>query len=347
MENGEKVKQITNYSLEELQHILVDQGFKKFNATQIYEWIYQKKVTQFSEMTNLSNTLQNYLQQAFLLSDLPILVHQQSKDGTNKFLLTLQDDFSIETVLMKHDYGYSLCVTSQVGCNMGCSFCASGLKKKTRDLETFELVSQVLTVERKLNIKITHIVVMGTGEPFDNYDNVIKFVKIINHDKGLAIGQRHITISTCGIVPKIYQYAEEPIRSNLAISLHAPNDEVRSKIMFINRKYPIKEIIDACKYYFDKTSRRITFEYILLSGVNDFLEQADELSNLLRGLNAYVNLIPYNHVNEFVYERTDMKRAMAFYDRLMKRGINATLRKEQGADIDAACGQLRMKTDSF
>jgi 23S rRNA (adenine2503-C2)-methyltransferase len=277
---------------------------------------------------------------------LTLKTQQQSQDGTQKFLFELYDGHAIETVMMLQDYGVSLCVTSQVGCNMGCSFCASGLKYKNRNLTTGELVNQVVSAERLTGQKVTHIVVMGTGEPFDNYDNVIKFIKIVNDSKGLQIGQRHITVSTCGIVPRIYQYADEPIRSNLAISLHAPNDELRTKLMKINKKYPLQDIIEACKVYFEKTSRRITFEYILLSGVNDSIELADQLSDLIRGLNAYVNLIPYNYVKEFEYERTDMKRAMQFYDRLIKRGINAILRKEQGGDIDAACGQLRMKSES-
>ena len=333
------------FTIEELSTILVENGFKKFNATQLYEWVYTKSVFDFSLMTNISKDLKNYMSENFELEDLKLKTMQQSQDGTQKFLFELVDGFAIESVLMLQDYGVSLCVTSQVGCNMGCSFCASGLKYKSRNLSTAELVMQVITAEKLSGQKITHIVVMGTGEPFDNYDNVIKFVKIVNDPKGLQIGQRHITVSTCGIVPRIYNYADEPIRSNLAISLHAPNDELRTKLMKINKKYPLDDIIEACRIYFEKTSRRITFEYILLSGVNDSIELADQLSDLIRGLNAYVNLIPYNYVKEFGYERTDMRRAMLFYDRLIKRGINAILRKEQGADIDAACGQLRMKSE--
>jgi len=228
---------------------------------------------------------------------------------------------------------------------MGCSFCASGLKKKRRNLTIGELVGQIIVVNKALMIDITHVVVMGTGEPFDNYDNVIKFVRVINENKGLAIGQRHITISTAGIVPMIYKYALEPIRSNLAISLHASNDELRNKLMPINKSYPLKKLIEACSYYFEKTSRRVTFEYILLNGINDSQDLADELSDLLRGLNCYVNIIPYNQVDEFEYQATSLDRASKFMDRLMKRGINATMRKEQGGDISAACGQLRLKSD--
>jgi 23S rRNA (adenine2503-C2)-methyltransferase len=333
------------FTLGELGEFLIANDYKKFNATQIFDWMYVKKARTFEEMSNLSKDLRAFLSVACAIDLLAVKQHQQSADGTHKFLFGLHDGYAIESVLMTQDYGMSLCVSSQVGCNMGCSFCASGLKKKNRDLTSDELVAQVMTVEKECGIKVTHLVVMGTGEPFDNYDNVIRFIQIVNDAKGLAIGQRHMTVSTCGIVPKILAYAEEPVRSNLAISLHAPNDELRTKIMKINKKYSLDEIIDACKIYFEKTSRRITFEYLLLNGVNDSLAMADQLSDLIRGLNAYVNLIPYNHVSEFSYERTDMNRAMQFYDRLIKRGIAATLRKEQGGDIDAACGQLRLKSE--
>lgn len=334
-----------DFTVDDLASILVEKGFKKFNATQLFEWVYTKSVFDFNLMSNISKELKNFMIEVFTLEDLKVKTTQQSQDGTQKFLFELQDEFAVESVLMLQDYGVSLCVTSQVGCNMGCSFCASGLKYKNRNLTAGEMVQQVITAEKISGQKVTHLVVMGTGEPFDNYDNVIKFIKVINDPKGLQIGQRHITVSTCGIVPRIYDYANEPIRSNLAISLHAPNDELRTKLMKINKKYPLDDIIEACRVYFEKTSRRITFEYILLSGVNDSVELADQLSDLIRGLNAYVNLIPYNYVKEFGYERTDMKRAMQFYDRLTKRGINVILRKEQGGDIDAACGQLRMKSE--
>jgi 23S rRNA (adenine2503-C2)-methyltransferase len=340
-----KVINLYGFTLGELQEFLAVNDYKKFNATQIFDWMYVKKARSFQEMSNLSKELRAFLDSACSIALLDVKQHQTSADGTHKFLFGLHDGYAIESVLMAQDYGMSLCVTSQVGCNMGCSFCASGLKKKNRDLTTDEIVNQVLTVENVCAIKVTHLVVMGTGEPFDNYDNVIRFVKIVNDDKGLAIGQRHITVSTCGIVPKILAYADEPLRTNLAVSLHAASDDLRTRLMKINKKYPLSDIIEACKTYFEKTSRRITFEYLLLSGVNDSLSQADELSDLIRGLNAYVNLIPYNRVAEFSYERTDMSKAMAFYDRLIKRGIAATLRKEQGGDIDAACGQLRLKAE--
>ncbi|MBU0997108.1 MAG: 23S rRNA (adenine(2503)-C(2))-methyltransferase RlmN [Firmicutes bacterium] len=338
-------KNLLDYSLEKLGSELASSGFKKFNATQIFEWVYQKRILDFEQMTNLSKTLKEYLVKNFSVHLLNEITRQTSVDGTTKFLFSLDDLHSIETVLMTHDYGLSLCVTSQVGCNMGCTFCASGLKKRVRNLSVGELVSQIVSVEHLLGVKITHIVVMGTGEPFDNYDNVIDFIRVINENKGLAIGQRHITVSTCGIVPRIYQYAKEPIRSNLAISLHAPNDDLRNQLMPINKRYPLRDIMKACEVYFEETSRRITFEYILLKGENDDIKHADELSDLLRGLNAYVNLIPYNVVNEFSHQKTEISRAMAFYDRLTKRGIVATLRKEQGSDINAACGQLRLNSE--
>jgi len=336
-------KQLMNYTLSGLKNEIEALGQKKFVADQLFDWIYVKRELDPSKMTNLSKSMQIFLSENFEWHLLDEIFRQVSADSTTKFLFRLRDGFAIETVLMNQDYGLSLCVTSQVGCNMGCTFCASGLKKKNRNLEVHELVSQIVTVEHLLGVKITHVVVMGTGEPFDNYDNVIQFIRVINENKGLAIGQRHITVSTCGIVPRILQYAEEPIRSNLAISLHAPNDELRSKLMPINKAYPLTQIIAACETYFEKTSRRITFEYILLQGENDTLEHADQLSDLLRGLNAYVNLIPYNEVKEFSHHKTEISRAQAFFDRLTKRGILATLRREQGGDIDAACGQLRMK----
>jgi len=297
-------------------------------------------------MTNISKSLREELKQIMEIKNLEVHSVQKSSDGTIKFLFKLEDGSLIETVLMTYNYGKSVCVTSQVGCNMGCNFCASGLIKKARDLEVFELVSQITTVEKYLGVRISHVVVMGTGEPFDNYNNVMDFIRIINYKHGLQIGSRHITVSTCGIIPKIYEYAKETIRTNLAISLHASNDKLRNSIMPINKSYPLKDLIKACKDYYEITKRRITFEYILLKDVNDSVEQANELSDLIRGINAYVNLISYNPVKEFQYEKTDNSRASRFYSQLIKRGINATLRREQGSDIDAACGQLRYKKEN-
>lgn len=334
---------IYGLTLEQLKQHFIEKGQKPFRATQIYEWLYRFQVRTFDEMTNIKKEFIDELKQNFNLNLLKIVDHQTSQDGTHKYLLRLNDGNLIETVLMTHEYGKSICVTTQVGCNMGCSFCASGLKKKLRNLETFEIVLQLLTVMKDLDIRISHVVVMGIGEPFDNYDNVMNFLQIINEPHGLEIGARHISVSTCGLVPKIYEYQNEPLQSNLAISLHAPNDEIRNQIMKINKTYPVKELVAAIKNYISATNRRVTIEYILIDGLNDSVENAHELSNLLRGLNVYINLIPYNEVKEQPFKRSQAVAMNRFYDTLKKRGMNVTLRREQGLDIDAACGQLRSK----
>ena len=321
----------------------MEHGFKKFNARQVFEWVYKKQVVDFSKMTNLSKSLRAFLEKEMSVSSFKDSFVQSASDGTKKFLFTLQDDNIIETVLMNHNYGYSVCVTTQLGCNIGCTFCASGLQKKKRDLTASEIVGQILEVQRQINERVSHVVVMGIGEPFDNYEETMRFIDIINNPYGLEIGARHITVSTSGIVPKIKEFAHQDKQVNLAISLHAPNDQLRSKLMRINNTYSISELIDAVTYYIDQTNRRVTFEYILLDKVNDELDHADELSDLLRGINCYVNLIRYNKVDEFSYEGSNEVRANAFHQRLLKRGITATLRKEKGGDIDAACGQLRSK----
>ena len=337
------MRNIFDYKIKELQVELVKNGYKKFNARQIYEWLYKKRVFNFNEMSNLSKKLREYLSLNYDFSDLNVSSHQVSVDGTEKFLFELADGNLIETVLMRHNYGNSVCVTTQLGCNIGCTFCASGLQKKKRDLEAYEIVLQVLKVANITKERVSHVVVMGIGEPFDNYDNTMKFIDIINNPYGLEIGARHITVSTSGIVPKIKQFSDEDKQVNLAISLHASNDNVRSRIMKINNTYPIREVIGSAREYVEKTNRRITFEYILLAGVNDEMSHADELSDLLRGLNCYVNLIRYNPVKEFLYVGTHEEKAKRFHERLLRRGITATLRKEKGGDIDAACGQLRSK----
>ncbi len=334
------------FTNEKLKEYLIEKGHKPFGADQLFKWVYEQKITDFDKMSNVSKNLREELKETVEIKDLDIHTVQESSDGTVKYLFKLHDGSLIETVLMTYDYGKSICVTSQVGCSMNCSFCASGLIKKVRNLSISELVGQVMSVERHQSIRISNVVVMGTGEPFDNYQNVIDFIKVINHKHGLQIGSRHITVSTCGIIPKIHLYAKEPIMSNLAISLHAPNNELRNKLMPVNKSYPLEELIQACKEYYGSTKRRITFEYILLKGMNDSIKHANELSDLIRGINAYVNLIPYNPVNEFKYEKTDPDRASKFYLQLIKRGINATLRREQGSDIDAACGQLRYKNEN-
>jgi len=339
---------IYDLSLEDLKIWVEAKGQKPYRATQVFGWLYRKRITEFSQMSDVNKAFLEILEENFILNPIKLRKRQKSSDGTVKYLFELADGFLVETVLMHYDYGKSVCVSSQVGCNMGCTFCASGLLKKNRDLTAGEMVSQVLYVQRELDPeqeRVSHVVVMGTGEPFDNYNNVMNFLSILNHDLGLAIGARHLTISTCGIVPMIRKFASEQVQYNLAISLHAPNDELRSKLMPINQAYPLKELFDALKDYSETNNRRITFEYILLKDVNDQDMHARQLSHLIKGMNAYVNLIPYNVVDEHGYKAVDFVSAMRFYDKLMKLGVKCTLRQEHGGDIDAACGQLRAKTE--
>ena len=341
---------INLYGLEirKLEKLMLEEGQTKYRATQLYSWLYEKGAQSFDEMTDVSLRFRDVLKEKYCFTKPFIFVQQKSKDGTIKCLLELNDGAKVETVLMRYNYGNVICVTSQVGCNMGCSFCASGLLKKQRDLLPEEMVGQVLVMNDILkaegeNQRVTHVVVMGTGEPFDNYENVIDFVRIINHQKALAIGARHITVSTCGLPDKIIQYANEGLQVNLAISLHAPNNEIRSKIMKINKAYPLEVLIPAVAEYNKIANRRVTYEYILLKGVNDSLEHADELARLIKPTFAYVNLIPYNEVDEHGYRRSN--NVKAFLDRLVKNKVTATIRKEFGSDIDAACGQLRAKQE--
>ena len=337
------MESIYGYTEEMLKEYLVSKGEKPFRASQIIEWLYRHKIESFDEMTNVKKSFIEELKKDFTLDKLELVTSQKSFDGTQKFLFRLSDGNLIETVLMNHDYGYSVCVTTEVGCNMGCMFCASGMKKKLRNLEASEIVLQVLTVSKLAEVRVSHVVVMGIGEPFDNYDNVIKFIKILNYPLGLEIGARHITVSTCGLVEKIREYSDFDLQVNLAISLHAPNNDIRNQIMPINRAYPIEELIEAIEYYIEKTNRRVTIEYILIKDLNDTKECANELADLLHGLNVYVNLIPYNEVKEKPFKRSSKDSMVAFFDVLKKRRINVQLRKEQGGDIDAACGQLRSK----
>ncbi len=337
------MESIYNLSEDDFKLYLNNLGEKPFRAKQIMEWVYRHKIESFDEMTNVKKTFIEQLKKDFSLDLLEVVTHQISSDGTQKFLFRLKDGNLIESVLMNNEYGYSICVTTQVGCNMGCVFCASGMKKRLRNLETAEIIMQLLTVEKVTGIKITHIVIMGIGEPFDNYENVTRFMKIVNYPLGLEIGARHITVSTSGLVPKIKEFADFDLQVNLAISLHAPNNDIRNEIMKVNKSYPIEELIDAIKYYIDKTNRRVTIEYILLKDINDSRENANELADLLHGLNIYVNLIPYNEVIEKPYKRSTKEAMQAFFDQLKKRRINVQLRREQGGDIDAACGQLRSK----
>ena len=341
---------INLYGLEmkKLQALMVERGQKPFRAVQLYTWIYEKKATSFDEMSDISLRFREELNRDFCLELPKIHTKQVSNDGTIKLLLELEDGYKVETVLMRYNYGNAVCVSSQVGCNMGCSFCSSGILGKQRDLKPHEMVGEVLVINNLLKEegrgeRVTHIVVMGTGEPFDNYDNVMDFIRIVNHQKGLAIGARHITVSTCGLPDKIRKYSLEGLQTNLAISLHAPNDELRNKLMKINKAYPLKEVMEAVKEYENNAGRRVTYEYLLLEGINDTKECALELIDLIKGTFGYVNLIPYNETNKNDYKRSSGNRVHTFLDVLMKRGVKATIRKEFGSDIDAACGQLKAK----
>ena len=336
------MKNIFNYNLLELSTILEENGFKKFNALQIFEWIYKKRELDFNKMSNLSKNLRNFLIENFNTLNLT-LVKKESSVDTYKFLFKLEDNQYIESVVMLHDYGKSVCISTQVGCNMGCSFCESGRLKKQRNLETYEMVEQIYLIEESLNTKITSVVLMGIGEPFDNYDNVMKFIRMINDPKAFEIGARHITVSTCGLIPKIKRFSHENIQVNLALSLHAPNDILRSKIMKINKVYALNDVIEAIKEYISITNRRVTIEYLLLKDINDSEKYALELAKLLKGMNVYVNLIPYNETSKIDYKKSKKVQILKFYDILKKNNINVTIRKEFGKNISAACGQLRAK----
>jgi 23S rRNA (adenine2503-C2)-methyltransferase len=337
---------IYGLTIEEMEELFLRIGSKKFHAMQLFTWLYEKRIEDYSEITNIKKELIENISSEYSIDRLKIVDVQEDVDVC-KYLFELKDGEHIEAVLMKHDYGNSICVSSQVGCNMGCKFCESGRRKKVRNLETYEMVLQILMIEKLLGSRISHVVVMGIGEPFDNYDNLIKFLSIINHPKGLAIGARHITVSTCGVVPKILEFSKFPLQINLAISLHAPNNEIRNKIMPINKAYPLEELIPALKTYLERTNRRVTFEYILLSGINDSLECAQELAKLVKGINCYINLIPYNETNNLDFKRTKTVQIMRFYDILKKNNVNVTIRREFGSKISAACGQLRSKKEEL
>lgn len=334
------MKNIYGETHQQLEQYFLDLGEKKFKATQVFEWLYEKRVSSFEEMSNVKKSVIQSLQQDYVMEPLKIMDILTDVD-VQKYLFQLSDGEKVEAVLMKHDYGNSICVSTQVGCNMGCTFCESGRLKKRRNLEAYEMVLQLLMVEEHLGERISHVVLMGIGEPFDNYENVMKFIDIINHPKGMAIGARHITISTCGIIPKIKEFMKEKRQVNLAISLHAPNDTLRSRLMPINKAYPLTELIPVLKEYVDETHRRLTFEYIMLKGINDQKVHAIELAKLLRGINCYVNLIPYNETSHIEYEKSSKERILQFYDTLKKEKINVTIRREFGSKVMAACGQLR------
>ncbi len=337
---------IYDLTFERLQDWLKQNGEPAFRAGQIFDWLYVKRVDNFAGMTNLSKSLREKLDEHFRFVALNELAKQVSKDGTVKFLFGLHDNNAIETVIMRHNYGNSVCVTTQVGCRIGCTFCASTLGGLKRNLSAGEIVAQVIQAQKLLDDsgeRVSSIVIMGSGEPFENYEATMDFLRIMIHEKGLNIGQRHITVSTSGIVPNIYKFADENTQINLAISIHAPNDELRSKLMPVNRRFPFADVMDACKYYIAKTGRRITFEYALIGGVNDQPEHAEQLADVLKDMLCHVNLIPVNYVPERKYVRTGRDEIFAFQRILQRKGVNVTIRREHGSDIAAACGQLRAK----
>lgn len=334
---------IKNMTIKELEIFFGMIGEQKFRAKQVFQWIY-RGVYGFEEMTDLSKALREKLEEEATIEALELLKLQVSKkDGTRKYLFKLSDGNTIETVYMKYKFGNSICVSSQAGCRMGCSFCASAVNGFQRNLTASEMVDQILAVEKDSNTKISNVVVMGTGEPFDNYNNLAKFIELINAKEGLNLGMRSITVSTCGIIPKIKEFAREFPQVNLAISLHAPNDKMRSQIMPINDKYTMDELIETCRNHVEKTGRRITFEYALIKGFNDQIGHAEELASKLRGMICHVNIIPLNQVEESRLKGVEREEAEKFKEMVEKRGVQATVRREMGSDIDAACGQLRLR----
>lgn len=337
------MKNIKDYNLDELKEELKTIGEKPFRAEQIFKWIYEARVSNFDEMTNLSLELREKLEENYEIKQFNILKKQVASDGTKKYLFDVLDGNAIETVLMEYHHGYSICVSSQIGCKMGCKFCASTGIPFIRNLTSGEIIEQIMAVERDENIRISNIVFMGIGEPLDNYDNVVSAIRIINNPKGLNIGARHISISTSGLVPKIYKLAEENIQCTLSISLHATTNEQRSQMMPVNDAYKIEELLQACKDYIEKTHRRISFEYALAKENNDNLEDAKRLVKLLKGMICHVNLIPINKIENGAYMKSSNENIMRFRDYLNEHGIVATIRRELGSDIDAACGQLRRK----
>jgi len=337
------MKNIKDYNLDELKEEFLKLGEKAYRAEQVFKWIYVDGVSSFDEMTNLSKELREKLKQEFSMHNFEILKKQESSDGTRKYLFDILDGNAIETVLMEYHHGKSICVSTQVGCKMGCKFCASTGIKFIRDLTAGEIVEQILAVQKDVNDKISNVVFMGIGEPLDNFENVVSAIAILNNQKGLNIGARHISISTSGIVPKIYELADKNLQCTLSISLHATNNDKRSEMMPVNKKYNIEELIKACRYYIDKTNRRISFEYALAKDSNDNLEDAERLVKLLKGMLCHVNLIPINKIENGKYTKSTNENIIKFRDYLNSKGIVATIRRELGSDIDAACGQLRRK----
>ena len=338
------MKEIKNLNLTELTEEIKGLGEASFRAKQIYEWLHVKLVRDFDEMSNISVSLRNKLKENYEFTKLKTVRVSESKiDSTKKFLFETKDGNFIESVWMQYHHGNSVCISSQIGCRMGCRFCASTLDGLVRSLSAAEMLEQIYEITRITGERVSNVVVMGMGEPMDNYDNLVKFVKLLTCAEGLNISARNVTVSTCGIVPKIKELANENLPITLALSLHAPNDAKRKELMPIANSYSIKECLEACDYYFEKTKRRVSFEYSLVAGVNDNDEEAEELASLLRGHNGHVNLIPVNPIKERDFKRSDKTRIFAFQNKLEKNGINVTIRREMGRDIDGACGQLRRK----
>lgn len=335
---------IKSFTLDELTNLIIELGEPKYRSKQLYEWMHKHHAISYDDMKNIPNSLKDKLSKNCEYTSLNIDTVQESKiDGTRKYLFELSDGNLIESVFMKYKHGNSVCISSQVGCRMGCRFCASTLDGLVRNLETSEMLDQIYKIEEDTEERVSNIVVMGTGEPLDNYDNLLKFIKIISDENGLNISQRNITVSTCGLVPMIKKLAIEKLQITLALSLHASNDEKRKELMPIANKYTISELLDALNYYFDVTKRRTSFEYSLVSGVNDTNEDANELSKLLKGMNCHINLIPVNPIKERDYTRSSHEAVIAFKNKLEKNGLNVTIRRELGSDIDGACGQLRRR----
>ena len=336
-------KNIKDFNLEKLKEEFEQIGEKSYRAGQVYEWIYQKRVNSFDDMTNISADLRNKLKENYNFGLFRIVKKLVSKDGTKKYLFDINDGKGslIETVLMEYHHGYSVCVSSEIGCPMGCKFCASTGIKFDRGLTPGEIVEQIMAIEREENVKVSNIVFMGIGEPFDNYENVMNAIGILNDPRALNIGARHISVSTSGIVPRIYDFANEKYQCTLSISLHSANNEKRSEMMPVNKAYPIEELIKACKFYIEKTNKRISFEYALAKDNNDNLEDAKELVKLLSGMLCHVNLIPINKIDNGKYSKSSNESIIKFRDYLNSKGIVATIRRELGSDIEAACGQLR------
>ena len=334
---------IKSMTLEELQELMVSMGEKKFRAKQIYGWLHQHLAVSYDEMANLPKSLKEKLE-PYPVTALETIDVQISKiDGTRKYLFRLSDGNMIESVLMKYRHGNSVCISSQAGCRMGCRFCASTIGGLARNLLPSEMLDQIYRIQSSTGERISNVVVMGSGEPLDNYDNLLRFIHLLTAEGGLHLSQRNLTVSTCGIVPRMYQLADEKLQMTLAVSLHASNDEKRQELMPIAKKYSIKELLKACRYYFEKTGRRITFEYSLVAGVNDTKEDALELAGILKGMNCHVNLIPVNPVRERSFARSGREAVENFKINLEKCGINGTIRREMGSDIDGACGQLRKR----